>query len=144
MSINTAISRFRRRQASLFHTESKVERPGEGDPEFNETTGEEVLPERSLIYEGPCLFRPGIRSGGITGRDVTTGEREVRFVDATAKYPVDTPIQKDDLVTLTASQHDADLVGREFRVTDVARDEWQISRVVILEETTGVPAEEES
>lgn len=142
MSFETAITRFRRKQAARFTTESLVQRQvSEG--EFNETTGLHEPPEMQTIYSGPCL----IRAVAWVGSDVQLGEREVRLRGLRGKYPVDTPIRKDDLVTVTASRHDADLVGQVLRVTDVLRDEWQTARVVTLEEVTdGVsePEEEES
>lgn len=131
---------FRSQQAELFATDAVVERVvGEG--EFDETTGEVDPDEVEVIYDGPCIIRPMKRR---EGSDVTTGEREVRFLDVEAKFPVDTPILKDDLVTVTASEHDPALVGVVFRITDVPLDEWQISRRAVLEQTTGLTAEEES
>lgn len=132
MSIDTAIERFRRRQASLFRDECIVTRASEDEPTLNEGTGEleEAVP--TTIYEGPCL----VRSYSWEGSDTQVGEKEVRFQGARAKLPINTAIEKDDVLTVTASTHDANLVGHEFRVTDVFHDGWQIVRQVILEEVT--------
>jgi hypothetical protein len=130
--VEATITSFREQQAELFSTTAHVgRRLGEGV--FDENTGEIEPAEPDTIYDGPCLIRPGERLGS----DVTTGERELRFRDVKAKFPVDTPILKDDIVTVTASPHDARLLGAVFRVTDVPLDEWQISRVANLEDITG-------
>lgn len=137
MSVDTAIARFRRRQADMFFDTARVTRATGEEPTFDEDTGEYTHAAPEEIYEGPCL----IRASAWQARDVTTGEREIRFRTGKVKFPVDTPILKDDLVTCLTSRFDQGLVDAVFRVTDVPLDGLQIARVGLLEQTTGVEAE---
>lgn len=129
MSIATAIARFRAKQADQFTDEATVSRPV-GEPTTDSTTGE-VTQDYTDVLAGPCKIRPLERSGS----DVTAGETRVRQVDVGGKWPVDSDIRNDDIVTVTASEYDASMVGRQYRVTEVNADGWQIARVVGLEET---------
>ena len=132
MSLDTAIRRFRERQESLFRDACTVTRVSEEEAEFNEETGSYSVPSPDEVYSGPCQVRPA----GTQGTDVIVGEAEVRFKDSVGKLPVDTPVEVNDIFTVTGSEYDPDLVGREFRITDVLRDGRQIARVVALEEMT--------
>lgn len=138
MTLASALEYFRQREAQLRSSEVIVERSA-GDGVFDEDTGEieESVPD--VIYEGPALVRPTTW----VGADVQAGEREVRLRGIRVKFPPDTAVRKDDDVFIVASKHDAGLVGASFRITDVLRDDWQITRVALAEEVTG-GAEEES
>lgn len=129
MSIDTALARFRARQAEQFSDEATVSRQV-GGLTTDHTTGA-VSRIFDAVYDGECKIRPADRSGS----DATAGETEVRLVDMAGKFPVDTDIRKDDIVTVTASTFDASMPGRQYRVTEAAADAWQIARVVGLEET---------
>lgn len=128
MTVDRAIARFRSRQVSLFRDQATVTR-SVGDESFDPVTGE---PEHAttVVYSGACLLR------GLAweGSDRGYGDTEVRLRGVRAKFPVDTPIRYGDVITPTASTFDQSLVGVSYRVTDVIRDGWQISRVVIAEE----------
>jgi hypothetical protein len=134
MSLGAAIAYFRQQQQELMDTEGStvtVTRPSE-ESSFDANTGEETPDAPSTIYEGPCQ----IRTSDLQGSDVQAGEEEVQLRAARMKLLVDTSVRKGDVVTVTASSNDADLVGRVFDVTDVFLDDWQIARVVLLEEAT--------
>jgi hypothetical protein len=129
VSLDAAIFRFRRRQRDLFRDEATVSRPsatGTLDTSDNDWTPGAA----AVVYAGPCLMR----SFTWEGSDAQYGDVEVRLRRLRAKFPTDTDIQFDDIVVPTASTHDESLIGVGFRVTDVFRDGWQISRVAILEE----------
>ena len=130
MSIDTAITRFRAKQADQFSDEATVSRPA-GEPTTNATTGA-VTQDYDDVLTGPCKIRPA----GRTGSEVTAGETEVHLFPMAGKWPVDADIRRDDIVTVTASLYDASMVGRQYRVTEAPADGWQIARVVGLEETT--------
>lgn len=132
MSLATAISRFRGRQADLFVDEATVERPSTTTT-FNPTTGTLTPDPPTEMYAGACLIR-GVKW---EGTNVEAGEADVRLRLFTAKFPVDTDVEVYDIVTPTASTYDESLIGREFWVTDVLRDGWQISRSVMCKEVTG-------
>ncbi len=136
MGLDQTIAHFRRAQEALFAGAAKVERAAQSPGEFDPETGLVEPPELETVYEGPAQFRPGEGPS-----DVTVGDREISLVGARAKFPHDTPIRADDIVTWTASRHDSELVGRVFTVTEVLHDDWQIVRVVLLEEVTRGPEE---
>lgn len=128
MSIETAIARFRDRQAGQFSEDVVVYRQV-GELSTNPTTGA-VTRTFTEVYDGPCKIRPADRSGN----DVRAGETEVRTLDMVGKFPVDTALRKDDVVDVEDSTFDATMVGRRYRVTEAPADGWQIAKVVRLEE----------
>lgn len=129
MSIESAITRFRDRQADQFADEATVSRQ-DGDLETDPDTGA-VTRNFDIVYTGPCKIRPAER----TGNDTTAGETEVRLVTMVGKFPVDSDIRTHDVVTVDDSTYDTGMIDRQFRVTDVPADSWQIARVAYLEET---------
>jgi hypothetical protein len=132
MSLDTAISRFRRRQADLFRDTATVKRPSTTDGTLDPVTGEWTPATATTIYTGACLIRAFVWEG----TDVSVGGTEVRLRRVRAKFPVDIDIQHDDMIIPTASTYDESLIGVSFRVTDSFRDGWQIARVCIAEEVT--------
>lgn len=134
MSLDSAVAYFRTRQRALLRSCCTIVRPV-GAPEFDPDT-EEVTQAVEPVYQGVCNVRPADRLGS----DATVSEREVRINRWTGKLPVDTDVEINDLLVVTESRYDAALVGLQFRVTDVAFDDYQIARVVALELVTGLPA----
>lgn len=131
MSLDSAISRFRRRQRDLFRDVAKVERPstsGTIDGDGTYTPGASTVVESAVS----CL----LRAFTWEGTSVEAGGSEVRLRRVRAKFPVDTDVRYGDIITPTASIYDSSLVGVYFRVTDSFRDGWQIARVAIMEEVT--------
>lgn len=103
-----------------------------GERVFDETTGDWTTPAGSTIYAGKAK----IRLQGVTvGYDREVGGGDIRVNTLILAVPAGTPIEADDIATVTASR-DADLVGRKYRVTDVMRSTWQITRKAMLEEIT--------
>ena len=131
MSVDSARQRFETRQRDLFRDTAVLERPSTSVT-FNSSTGTYDPDAPTEVYSGACL----IRGFAWEGTDLESGGEEVRMRRYRVKFPIDTAAQVDDIVRPTASTYDASLVGRSFRVTDVPRDGWQISRVCICEETT--------
>lgn len=131
MSLETAIARFRRRQADLFRDTARIERPS-GTTTLDPNTGQETPDPPTLIYEGACALR-GMRWDGT---DVEAGGGEVRIKGSRIHFPTDTAVLHKDLVTFTGSIYDPSLVGRTFVVIDVPPEGWQISRWVLVEEVT--------
>lgn len=135
MTIATAVTRFRRRQAEQFSETATVTRPV-GPPAFNRES-EEVEQDYDAVTVGLCKIRPAQRA---YGREVQAGEREVVLSPYVGKWPVDTPLRVNDVVTVTASLYDADLAVATFRVAAVHLDGWQIARVAELERIPAVVA----
>jgi len=132
MTVDTAIARFRRRQADVFRDTATVTRPGTADGTIDPTTGVYTPPTTTTVYQGPCL----LRGFAWEGTDAQYGDIEVRLRRVRCKFPVDSDIRMDDVVVPSASVYDPSLVGKSFRVTDAPGDGWQISRWTIVEEIT--------
>lgn len=129
MSIDSAIARFRTKQALQLTTTVTVTR-NVGEPQTDDETGEVTQPTET-VYTGPAKVRP---SRNRSSDDTRAGETLIGKPDYDAKLPVDTDVQRDDELTVTGSVHDAGLIGRRFVVRQSMFDEWQISRVLVLEE----------
>src|SRR3972149_282866 len=130
-TLDTAIAFFRRQRVGLFRAECVVKRvtvAGAFDPD----TGAHLDPSEDLIYQG--VFN--VREATWEGTDVTTGGREVRLQLAELLFPHDVAVREDDVVTVTAATHDADLVGQTYRITSVFLDAWQITRRALGEKVT--------
>jgi hypothetical protein len=131
MSLDSMIARTRARQNTLWRDTCTVDR-STGAESFNETTGDTTFTTEQ-VYDGNCQVRP---IAALSGLDVEVGEQELRIVRVQVKFPAETDIRKDDLITVTASTYDPALAGRTFRVTDVPANGWQVARVCIVEEVT--------
>lgn len=128
MSLDTAISRFRRRQADLFRSTCTITRPF-GEPVFDPGTGTYGQPV-TTVYTGRCNVRPMRGSA----QDVEAGAIEERVLQYIGKVPVDTPVLRNDTLTVTEAAYDAAFAGRMFNVKDVTADDWQVCRRLTLEE----------
>ena len=131
MSLDSARQRFERRQRDLFRAEARLVRPA-STATLNTTSGVETPAAATLVFKGPCL----IRGMGWEGMDVEQGGRETRLRRYRVKFPANTGEQANDVVSVISSLHDPSLADRTMRVTDVVRDDWQISRWSICEEVT--------
>lgn len=129
MSVDTAVARFRRRQADLFRDTGTVTRAA-GEPIYNPDSGSYSQPTIT-VYVGPCLVRP---PSGNEANEVQAGQQEVALVALIGKFPVDAAVRRDDVLTLSASTYDAALVGKALRIGAAPNDGWQICRRCALEE----------
>lgn len=99
----------------------------------NPSTGERV-PTYATPYTGPCRIQQRAAVAG--GQNA--GEDYVLLLRLEVQLPMTvTGLQVGDQVTITASAHDADLVGRVFRVHDLAHKSEATSRRVQCVEETG-------
>jgi hypothetical protein len=77
----------------------------------NLTTGD-VTPTYATVYTGPCKIQGGMSA---SGRDVA--EAHLAVLSPFVHVPIAvTGVVEGDVVTITASAHDAELVGRVLRV----------------------------
>lgn len=107
---------------------------GAGAPGFNATTGEYTDAEGTTIYTGPCEVQ---LSDGLNAATNDTGGQVVTVTRLTVKVPMSVEgVRIDDLVTITASLLDADLVGREYRVISRFAKTFATSRRFEVEETS--------
>lgn len=131
MSLEQARSFFETQQVALFRDVCLIVRAS-GDPIYDPDANELTPGTTTTVYSGDCL----IRGTSWQGFDVSVGETEIRSRVVRGWLPKDTAVEVNDVVTVTASTHDAAMVGRVMRITDVPKDGWQIVRRVFLEELT--------
>jgi hypothetical protein len=112
-----------------------VTRPG-GDPVFDEDTGRYVDPPPVTVYSGECQVQ--VRGDG-SASDVAAGEREATVQRPVVKLPVSssTGVRVGNTVTVTHAEHDAELLGRKFRVNALHHKTFATSRRLRCEEVTG-------
>lgn len=136
MTVDSAIDFFRLRQAEQFTTTATVTRRNVdiADPDATDPYSGAVDLDGETVYEGGCKIRPAETVGSST----QAGDRSSRLTGFLGRFPVDSDLRIGDSVTVTASEHDAGLIGKTLTVTDVLWDEWQISRNVTLELGPGV------
>lgn len=94
----------------------------------------QIVETRTTVYSGKCRMQQ-------KATDPSTeqpGEAYVRLVPFELQLPVTTStgILAEDLVTITGSAHDPDLVGRRFWVTGLAHKEEATARRIRCEEAT--------
>lgn len=85
----------------------------------------------STIYSGAC--RVQIRNM-TTAQTALAGEREVVALMLEVWLPLTASVDVGDKVTITASDHDANLVGRVFRVRELFHKSHLTSRRTLCEE----------
>lgn len=90
-----------------------VMRPGE--PVTDPETGE-VTPSSTFVYSGPCKVQQTISQAS----NPTAGSHQFTVLDSRVDFPVSAgPLRVDDVVTMTASVLDPQLVGSVFRVVEL-------------------------
>jgi len=129
VSLDSAIAYFRQEQADLFRSTCDIKyQSGEA---FDDITGAVTPTYTTRAQDVPCLIRPRSTT------EVQAGEEEVTLGQHLGKFPVDQELEIGDLIDLTASRHDAELVGKTFMVKERLLDDWQICRRAVLEVNEG-------
>lgn len=99
------------------------------------TTGAVSYASGSL-YTGKCRVQMLQGTRGDALEQAT--ERAISVQDAIVSVPMTvTGLRVDDVVTVTASVLDPDLVGRPYRVTSMTRKTYLTARRLICQEVTG-------
>lgn len=122
---------LRSRQASYLTETGTVTRQ-EGEPVFDEVTGEYTYPPPTVIHDGPILVRPQNNAERIV--EAGAGTFAVTRYDVT--LPALTPVRRGDTVTVTSSPFDPALEGVQLTVQDVPLDVWQVARYCVAERVT--------
>lgn len=87
------------------------------------------FPDGKLLYEGKCGFR--VRDS--QGRLYDEGGETIRSMRGKVKLPLDAPpIPAGAVVTCTRSQHDPELVGKEFVVIETESTSLAIQRKLVV------------
>ncbi len=109
-----ALPGFRVEAESRMVEACTIAHPG-GAATFDPNTGAYTDPAGTVFYTGPCEVQV---SDGVTAQDSEAGGTELTVLRLMVKIPVAVEgVVIDDVVTVTASLLDPDLVGRVFRVT---------------------------
>jgi hypothetical protein len=96
---------------------------------FNEATGADV-PTYTTRFASKCK----VQARELQSSERDAGGREVTTVRLSVHLPVSAgAVQVDDIVTITASEHDAQLVGRTFRVLAPVGKSFATARRVEVE-----------
>jgi hypothetical protein len=97
----------------------------------NTTTGM-VTPTYSTLYTGPCKVQGGQSD---SGQDV--GEAHLAVLGLTVHVPISVVgVVETDVVTITASVNDPELVGRVFRVSGPVHKSYATARRLPVIEVT--------
>jgi Family of unknown function (DUF6093) len=100
---------------------------GARDPSTNQYT----LTPGPLRYAGPCK----VQTTDTIGNATAAGERLVMVTRFEVHLPVSAPAAKvDDVVTITASVADPQLVGRRFRVVSLIHKSYLTARRLAVQE----------
>jgi hypothetical protein len=130
MSATTAVLAGRRAAEALMVDACTIQRVT--GTSTNDTTGV-VTPTYSMIYAGKCRVQQIVP----VSKPADIGQAQVWLQRLELQVPISvTGIASDDLVTITASLLDADLVGRTFRIRELGHKTHLTARRVQLEEQT--------
>lgn len=89
----------------------------------------------SQVYAGRCRVQQGTTG---QGNRMDPGETSVVVLRLEVQLPMSVVgLAEGDALTVTASVHDEDLVGRRFRIHDLAHKTHATSRRVQVTEVTG-------
>ncbi len=127
------LSRAQAAALALMVDTCTVQRRPNGPTDPTNTETGVVTPAYTTIYTGVCKVRQ--RAG--VARPATVGEAEIFLSRLELHVPVTvTGIASDDQVTITASAHDPDLVGRKFKVRELAHKSFPSARRYSIIEVT--------
>lgn len=107
---------------------------GGGEDSFDPLTGEYTTPAGSTVYTGACEVQI---SDGLNARESEAGGTEITVSRVTVKVPISVEgVREGDMVTITASLLDADLVGQQFQVVAGFAKTFATCRRLQVERTT--------
>lgn len=130
MSAEAAVLDGRRAAESLMLDQCTVTRPG--DPVTDPETGE-VTPSSTPVYSGPCKVQQTISQGS----NPSAGSHQFTIQDSRVDFPVSAgPLMVDDIVTVTSSALDPQLVGTVFRISELFHKSFATAQRTRVEEVT--------
>lgn len=133
MSIDTVTLRGRTAAEARMVDACTITRPG-GEDTFNPNTGAYTTPAGSTVYTGACEVQV---SDGLNAQTTEAGGQVVTDQRVTVKVPVSVEgVTVDDVVTITASAHDPNLVDKTYRVLGGFAKTFATSRRLQVEEVT--------
>lgn len=130
MSATTAILAGRRAAENLMLDTCTVKRVTGTSTDDNTAA---VTPTYSTVYSGLCKLQRPAAAGR---RDIAEDSVAVAPLELHLPISGSAGIQTDDVVTVTASQLDADNVGKVFRIAGPARGTFRTARRLPVTEVT--------
>lgn len=125
-----ALARGRAAAEALMVDTCRIERK---TGEATSTTSGAAIPTYLTLYEGKCR----IQQRATEARAEDAAEQYDRMLRLEVQLPMSvTGLKVDDRVTVTASVHDADLVGRQVWIRHLAHKTHATARRVVAEELT--------
>lgn len=113
MSASDAVLAGRREAEALMQDACTVQRPG---PAVTDPVTGNVAPSLTPVYTGRCKVQQTIAQSS----SPTAGGHAFTIQDSRVDFPVSAgPLAVDDVVTVTASVLDPQLVGTVFRVVEL-------------------------
>jgi hypothetical protein len=131
MSAQTAIARGRAYVESQMTDTCQI--GVESESTLDETT-DEYTSTFTVLYDGPCLFRAGVR----LGNEVDVVGQDLFLQNAVVKVPIEgtETLGKDNIVIITGSLTDPGIVGTRARVTGPFAQTYATSRRLPVVVTT--------
>ena len=130
MSAEAAVLAGRREAEALMVDACDVMRPGE--PVTDPETGD-VTPSSTFVYSGPCKVQQTISQAS----NPSAGSHAFTVQDSRVDFPVSAgPLMVDDVVTLTSSVLDPQLVGSTFRVVELFHKSMATAQRTRVEQVT--------
>lgn len=130
MSVTTALARGRAAAEALMVDVCTIRRV---TGHTTDDTSGVITPVSSALYTGPCKVQQAKATAG--AQDV--GEAHLLMLRLEVHLPMSVVgLQAHDEITITASAHDQDLVGRVFLIRELAHKTAATARRVGVEERT--------
>jgi hypothetical protein len=128
--LTRALSGLRAEAEALMADRVTIRRPT-GEATYDEATGLAGQTYTTVQTGVACQFSKDQRGGRI----IDAGETTLVATSTRVKFPEDQDVEVGDELTVTTAQHTAD-EGRVWRVTDIERHTWRVSRTCNVEEVT--------
>lgn len=130
MSAAEAVLAGRAAAESLMLDECDIERPG--TPQLDENTGLLAAPA-DPVYSGPCKFQATLANASTP----EAGEHQFTVQDLRLDLPVSAgPVAVGDVVTVSSAVMDSQLVGRQYRITELFHKSFATAQRCRVEEVT--------
>lgn len=132
MTAASVLARGRSAAEKLMVDTCTISHPGEGQGPWNEADMGYDPPPPDVFYTGRCR----VQLSAAMANTPEAGERVLVVQRATVAVPMSvTGVRVGDTITVTASEHDPDLVGNTYRVRSLFAKTHATARRLEVEET---------
>lgn len=136
MTAASTLARGRALAESLMVDSCRITRPGDGDPVFNNATGQYDDPPPITVYEGKCRLQ--VRESNPSSADVAGASWTLQDLDLQLPVVGSEAVAEDQTVEYLTSAHDPALPGKRFRVSGLFVKTHATSRRLRVELIVGV------